>query len=696
MAVGQRQGWWVRMETYAPYLLFLAAYGFLLRAINPSFYLDDSPETITASVLVGIPHPPGYPLHTLLGHWATFIPVSIAPLRVNLLAAILAGLTAVCLVKLLKKYFDLFAPAAYAVGFLWVAGTTSFPSALGAKGSVYQLTALLLVLLLDALLSRKLCLAAFLWGLSMGHHWMTMAAFTPGLLWLAYVYREDRDWTPRSVWRFAAFALLGGSTVLVLPIRAMADPALNWGDPKTLSNFLFNFRRAQYVGADLGFNPLVWARQGWVFLKTAFLEFPGLSLLAVAGAWLGWRQNRKLTVGLLGIWGGMGLSICLYLNLGMERDYLITVYALPTQLLVLVLAGWALASLMRLRAEKGFATKKFTVLFLVLLAVTMAGLQFSKSRRDRYFFDYDYALDTMKGVTKGSLLYCRGDGLVFPSWYFQQVEKKRLDLVAVGVDGLPMEWVRRHLAAEHPGLKVPMPTWNVGNESIPTLARSIAVENRDRELFLSYNRVTDGSFPETKILPCGLSSRAVLPPEEASFDESKAKYLWAVMRLRGRDGPVDSFTSENLLKDYAIQRNSLGVYYEDLADRMKEGIPGQKPATAEDFQRVYGACLESFQWARDYFPTDWEFPFNVGNALYNLGRKPEAALEYRKASELNPEAVDVFFNWSVAVFESKDYFEASRLFQKVLEMDPNRQGAKDGLDYLKKIGFLKSPTPTQP
>jgi tetratricopeptide (TPR) repeat protein len=82
--------------------------------------------------------------------------------------------------------------------------------------------------------------------------------------------------------------------------------------------------------------------------------------------------------------------------------------------------------------------------------------------------------------------------------------------------------------------------------------------------------------------------------------------------------------------------------------------------------------------------------------LYNLGRKPEAALEYRKASELNPEAIDVFFNWSVAVFESKDYFEASRLFQKVLEMDPNRQGAKDGLDYLKKIGFLKAPTPTQP
>jgi hypothetical protein len=285
---------------------------------------------------------------------------------------------------------------------------------------------------------------------------------------------------------------------------------------------------------------------------------------------------------------------------------------------------------------------------------------------------------------------------VFPSWYFQQVEKRRLDLVAVGVDGLPMEWVRRHLASEHPGLKVPMPTWNVGSESIPSLARSIALDNRDRELYLSYNRVTDGSFPEAKILPYGLSPRALLPPEDVPLDEGKAQYLWAVMRLRGRDGPVDYFTSENLLKDYAIQRNSLGVYYEDLADRMKAGIPGQKPATAEDFQRVYGACLESFEWARDYFPTDWEFPFNVGNALYNLGRKTEATLEYKKASILNPGGVDIFFNWSVAAFESKDYFEASKLFQKVLEMDPNRQGAKDGLDYLKKIGFLKESDTAQP
>jgi tetratricopeptide (TPR) repeat protein len=128
---------------------------------------------------------------------------------------------------------------------------------------------------------------------------------------------------------------------------------------------------------------------------------------------------------------------------------------------------------------------------------------------------------------------------------------------------------------------------------------------------------------------------------------------------------------------------------------MKLGIPGQKPATPEDFQRVYGDCLKNFQWARDYFPDDWEFYFNVGNALYNLGRKSESVVEYKKASELNPLGVDVFFNWSVATFELKDYYEASKLFQKVLDLDPNRQGAKDGLDYLKKIGFLSAPDPTK-
>jgi len=489
---------------------------------------------------------------------------------------------------------------------------------------------------------------------------------------------------------------MGASTILVLPLRAVLDPSLNWGDPRTLSSLLFNLSRAQYVGADLGWNPLVWARQGWVFFKTAFMEFPGWMFPALGAAIWGWRRDRNLTAALLALWVGLGLSICLYLNLGSEKEYLIQAYALPAHVLTLVLAGWGIALALERLPGKGASFRVGILVFLVAVGVTLAASRFSDLRRDRYLYDHDYALDVMKGVPRDALLYCRGDGMVFPTWFFQYVQERRTDLVAVGVDGLPMEWVRRHLMKEHPGLRVPMPTWKVGNESVPSLSRSIALENRDRALYLSYNRVTDNSFPDAKLLPYGLAPHAALPPESPVFDEARTKYLWAVMRLRGTDGPVDRFTRENLLKDYAIHRNALGVFYEDLADRMKAGTTGGRPATPEEILGVYGECLQNFQWARDYYPTDWEFSFNVGNALYNLGRKGEATREYNRASLINPDGVDIFYNWGVASFESKDYFTASKMFQKVLEMDPSRKSAQEGLDYLKTIGFLQDPGVSQP
>lgn len=687
---------WERLEAYLPFLMFLAAYAFLLRALNPTFYLDDSPETVTAACLVGIPHPPGYPLHTLLGRLSLWVPLATPAFRLNLFSAALASLTAVGIARLLRVHWGLFTSASYALGALWVAGTTTFPAALGAKGSVYQLTALLLVLLIDAMLSRRYLLAAFLWGLSLGHHWMTMATLTPGLLLLGWARGSREDLAPSQLWRLAACAGVGAAVTLTLPLRAVADPALNWGDPRNLSSLFFNLRRAQYMGAELGWNVFSWLRQGWVFLRVAFLEFPGLMILSVGGFCVGWRRDRKVALALLALWAGLGVSACLYLNLGADRDYLIASYSIPVQVVLLIFAAWAVVGALEKRPGESRDLRRKVFAFLALFAGTLAAFQFIHSRRDRYLYDYDYALDAVKAVPREGMLYCRGDGLVFPVWYFQHVEGLRKDLVAVGVDGLPMEWVRRHLMKDHPGLKVPMPTWNIGNESIPALARSIALDNRNHDLYLSYNRVTDASFPEAQIIPYGLAPRAVLPPDAVAFDEPRADDLWAVMRFRGTDGPVDEFTRANLLKDYAIHRNALGVFYEDLADRMKVGIPGRKPATPEDFQRVYGKCLEHFQWARDYYPTDWEFPFNVGNALYNLGRKAEAGSEYRRASELNPNGVDIYYNWSVAAFESKDYFTAVKLFQKVLDLDPGRQGAKDGLDYLKKIGFLKatdSPTP---
>src|SRR5579872_4532704 len=91
-----------RLEPFIPALVFLLAFGFALTGLNPTFYVNDSPETITACLTLGIPHPPGYPLHTLLGHFFSALPLAHFPFRINLYSAVLAASVCALLFGFLK------------------------------------------------------------------------------------------------------------------------------------------------------------------------------------------------------------------------------------------------------------------------------------------------------------------------------------------------------------------------------------------------------------------------------------------------------------------------------------------------------------------------------------------------------------------------------------------------------------------
>src|SRR5260370_5174028 len=66
--------------------LFFALYA---RRLAPDLsLLGDSAELVTAAALWGVPHPPGYPLFTLIGHFFASIPSHSLPWRVHLTSAV--------------------------------------------------------------------------------------------------------------------------------------------------------------------------------------------------------------------------------------------------------------------------------------------------------------------------------------------------------------------------------------------------------------------------------------------------------------------------------------------------------------------------------------------------------------------------------------------------------------------------------
>lgn len=79
---------WTRATLVATLAAGLVPLGVYLATLSPTVNGGDSGELITVAYLGGVAHPPGYPLHALLGKLTTLLPFGTVAWRVNLLSAL--------------------------------------------------------------------------------------------------------------------------------------------------------------------------------------------------------------------------------------------------------------------------------------------------------------------------------------------------------------------------------------------------------------------------------------------------------------------------------------------------------------------------------------------------------------------------------------------------------------------------------
>ncbi len=682
-----------RWERLTPFLVAFLTFSFALAGLNPTFYADDSPETVTACVTFGIPHPPGYPLFTLVGYLFSWLPLAHYPFRVNLFSASLAMLVSLVLYGFLRQKFHVSNRIAALFSLFWLVGATTFPAALSAKTGIYQLTALFVLVILWAFFERRLFLVGFLLGLSLANHWMTMVAFLPGFGIFFYFSWNEKKYERSSCVQAIAAMFLGLSFYLLLPLRALQNPILNWGNPVTWHNFVYDFMRSQYLSPEAGGGPTVWFQQWWIYFLTAFWEFGGMLLLALVGILILQRRSprKSWVAGLAALWFSLILILGIYMNLPEEWFFLIREYVITTHLFILLFSAWGLETgLSILNGEWKTKAEKIVFGVVLLWLVGLAAYHFSRERQTDYTYSYDSVLNGFKALPRDALYFCKGDTIVFPAWYFQWVEHRRTDVAVVGIDGLPMEWVRQTLFLSHPGLKVPRTNRPLGKEAIPSLAKWMVDNNRDRELYFSYNKIEDGSLAGTQMVFYGVTGKGFLPDEKPVLDEARADYVWNVLRLRHMKEPgfaMDDQTRDFIYKDYGVFRNSLGTFYEDMGDDAKAQLTTHSKANdLITIQKDYQKSLESFQWAEQWAPENPQYAYNLGNACYHVGRMSDSLSWFEKATKLNPQYTIAYFNWAVVALQTGNYAQAGKLFEKVLELQPDHAEARRGLDFLKKQG----------
>jgi tetratricopeptide (TPR) repeat protein len=329
--------------------VFLACWGAYLATLNPAYRADDSPETAAAAATLGIQHPPGYPLHTLLGRCVSLLPLGSPAWRLNLFAAMCGALAAALLCLLVT---DLAADimgasdgrgsppelAGAVAGLAWGFSATFWSQSLAAKGGIYTFQMALFAGMLSALFAwgRRVRAAAAevpfstflrlssarafvgLLALGMCNHWETQALILPPAVgyvaWVLWPRRKSLgSWrnAGQTLVPLTGIAALGLSPLLYLPIRARLEPALNWGAPATWDQFWWVLQRQEYLNLETGFlrslRSALFSGGSWTEVATAF-GVVQRQAFRVGAHLFSWKADLGWGFALLGIPGCLVLK----------------------------------------------------------------------------------------------------------------------------------------------------------------------------------------------------------------------------------------------------------------------------------------------------------------------------------------------------------------------------------------------------
>jgi len=244
--------------------------------------LEDDGLFILSSYFLGIEHPPGYPLFTLIGHLFTYLPFGSVAYRVHLASALFGALTGgaawLCARALIEGRLPAYL-AAFALG----VSPVFWSQAIIAE--VYTLnTFFFLVLVFMGLQacppstlapaspgrSRMLPWMALVFGLSLSNHYPLMLLVAPAFVILLWPLRREL---------LSRFGMLAWLAILgLLPYAWMvrrswqALPISFNGPLETIQEILFFVSRAGYAGVDHSVSA------GWLD-RVRFFEFFGGELL---------------------------------------------------------------------------------------------------------------------------------------------------------------------------------------------------------------------------------------------------------------------------------------------------------------------------------------------------------------------------------------------------------------------------------
>ncbi|HXZ54686.1 MAG TPA: DUF2723 domain-containing protein [Burkholderiales bacterium] len=409
--------------------------------------LEDDGLFILSSYFLGIEHPPGYPLFTLIGHLFSKLPFGSVAYRVHLASALFGALSGSAAWLVARRLIPGRLPAylaAFALGF----SPVFWSQAIIAKGTYTLNTFFVLVL---AYLGLRACppaappdpgdrfilpTMAFLFGLGMSNHWPLMLLVAPAfavLLWPRRV--EFLKQLPLLLW----MAVLGLLPYGWMVYRSLMPLPISFDGPlDTIPKFWFFVTRAGYRGVDHSLSA------NWLD-HVKFIRFLGEQLLvqfAVLGTVVAGVGVAKLRgsfgdrIAAFLVVAFLGPSVVLLLLLNFDYDsvsaHVYHVYPLPAYAIMALWLGLGFAWLrdrFSLRAAPSVGIVG-TLLALILFVGSRTNLL------EHYDWAKRYAHAVLRTLPQNATVFVGTEFDMATIAYFHLIDHERPDITLYQWKGL--------------------------------------------------------------------------------------------------------------------------------------------------------------------------------------------------------------------------------------------------------------------
>ncbi|MDT8322985.1 MAG: DUF2723 domain-containing protein [Bacteroidota bacterium] len=438
---------------------------------------------------------------------------------------------------------------------------------------------------------RRLLLLALLLGLSFANHMSTIFLLPGFAVLLPWRHgRRDGFWKDLLLALPAFFA--GLLPYLYLPLRAAADPWLNWGDPVTADALYRHVSGAQYsVWMFSSFD--AWKTQ-FAYAFSAFgrdLVYVGLAAGAI-GLAVAWRRSRQLGVYLL-----LLLLTCLFWAAGYDIHDIDTYFLLGFFVLATG-SAFAVAALPRWLGKRQSAMA-VTLAASAILVLPLLSNGVRVSQRGNYLVE-DYTRNMFASLQEHALVFSfQWDYWVSASYYYQRVEKLRPDVIVLDKELFRRSWYLEQLRNNFPELtalvsdemarfETELLKFEEGRPYNPTVIEDAFNGLINAMIDRSYNRrpvyltiEMEKQFGAGYVrVPEGLAFRLyrpqdVPPAEELFFPALRYRPFESEERLV----PAIKDMYANMLSNRGIYLHNAGLFEKagTMFDRALEIVPGSAP-----------------------------------------------------------------------------------------------------------------------